>query len=129
VDLDVPPTYPIFAIGHASKNRKFESAITQSPAPPPPPPTYNIIIPPNYHLPQNYVHHSPSHHVPSLHDFLCALDEEQDDNVFQSFEPTFQEENIKVKHIKDLSDSQFVHLGITKIGWQIALRQASEKYA
>jgi hypothetical protein len=112
----------------------------QPPQPPPPHPKKKKYPPKkkkkkkkeNY-VPPNPVNHAPissSHNVPSLHDFLCALDKEQgEDNEFQALESVFQEQKIKVPHIKDLSDAQFVQLGITKIGWQIALRQESQKYA
>lgn len=129
VDLDTPPPYPVFAKGHASKN-----AGVQNP-PTPAPPSYNIILPSNYYPSNALPHHSIQHQpldslpVPSLYDFLSNLDEEEGvAGVFTAFESVFQKESIKVTHIKNLTDSQFVQLGVVRIGWQIALKQASEKY-
>ena len=132
IDFDTPPSYPMFAVGHTSKNAGIKNASTTCF------PGYNVMIPPTYHSP-NFLSHHPMHYdfpssshlrnVPSLCDFLHDLDKEQGENgVFEAFEPSFQKERIKVEHIKDLADSQFAQLGIDKIGWKIALRQASQRY-
>lgn len=128
----------MFAVGHAAKNVKVENAKIENSITPAFPP-YNIILPPNYLYPPTMFPHNPMHcspatgscsqNIPMLSDFLSALDEEQgEENVFKSLETSFQEEGIKVSHIKDLTDSQFERLGVTKVGWQISLKQASAKY-
>ena len=88
----------------------------------------NVFMPPNYCYPPPptmFPHHpmhcssssSCSQKIPNLYNFLCALDEEQGKaNVFKFFETSFQEEGIKVSHIKDLTDNQLVRLSVTKVG-------------
>ena len=119
-------------MAHASKSVGTKNAAI-------PTPTNYIVLPPNYYSPNLIPHHVMHHdspnssynqNVPSLYDFLCSLDEEHnEEGVFKSLEAAFQEERIQVKHIKDLTDSQLVQLGVVKIGWQIALKQASKRYS
>jgi len=125
----------MFASGHASKNAKVDNVKVENSIAPPFPPC-NIIIPPNYYYPSAMIPHNPmycpsssSQNIPSLYDFLHALDEQEGGgNIFKCLETFFQEEGIKVTYIKDLINSQLVKLGVTKVGWQITLKQTLAKY-
>jgi hypothetical protein len=53
---------------------------------------------------------------------------EKEKGTFTQFESAFLAEDIDVKHIKDLDDQEMVQLGVSKIGWRKALREASAIY-
>jgi SAM domain (Sterile alpha motif) len=72
----------------------------------------------------------PKMKTPSLYRFLSDLERELDkpEGTFMQFEHAFSAEEIEVQHIKNLSDQEMSQLGIVKIGWRKALRDASAMY-
>lgn len=103
--------------------------------PPAPPPFYGYGYP--YHpalpaaLPAAFPNHAaPKMKTPSLARFLRDLEEDlgKEEGTFSQFETALSLEEIEVQHIKDLSDQEMMQMGITKIGWRKALRDASAMY-
>lgn len=121
---------------HATKNNKTPT----TPQPSFPPYAYPYpMYPPPYGAPvpyQNYPFGSPTRasistvkSTPDLKCFLQELDEEYGkDGEYTQFLDSLEDEAVHVAHIKHLTAEQFERLGITGIGWQIALKKASEKY-
>ena len=118
-------------MGPASK-----TSVQHEPPPPhpffyPPPPFYGYAWPagPAGPLPANSNSISRTK-TPSLLQFLKDLEKDLDkaEGTFTQFEDAFTSEEIEVQHIKDLDDQEMIQLGITKIGWRKALRDASSLY-
>ncbi|CAG8700465.1 3703_t:CDS:2, partial [Scutellospora calospora] len=54
--------------------------------------------------------------IPTLHEFLETLDKKYNSNRgYLILEPAFAQEEITVNIIKDLSDAEFIKLGVNKI--------------
>jgi SAM domain (Sterile alpha motif) len=118
-------------VGPASK-----TSVQHEPPPPhpflyPPPPFYGYGWPagPAGPLPANSNSISRTK-TPSLLQFLKDLEKDLDkaEGTFTQFEDAFTSEEIDVQYIKDLDDQEMIQLGITKIGWRKALRDASSLY-
>lgn len=113
-------------MGPASK-----TSVQHEPPPPhsflyPPPPFYGYGWPAGP-LPANSNSLISRTKTPSLLQFLKDLEKDLDkaEGTFTQFEDAFTSEEIEVQHIKDLDDHEMIQLGITKIGWCKALRDAS----
>jgi hypothetical protein len=100
--------------------------------PPPPPPFYGYGYPYHPALPAGPFPNqlAPKTKTPTLLRFLRDLEEDlgKEEGTFTIFESAFSEEEIEVQYIKDLSDQEMIQMGIFKIGWRKALREASAMY-
>jgi hypothetical protein len=100
--------------------------------PPPPPPYFGYGYPYHPALPAGpFPNHSVSKtKTPSLSRFLKDLEEDlgKEEGTFTQFEDALSGEEIELQHIKDLSDQEMIQMGIFKIGWRKALRDASAMY-
>jgi len=129
---DIPPPVPLFAMSSASKAHPHNDT---TPFPyqqlQPPPPFYGYGYPYHPALPAAFPNHAaPKTKTPSLARFLKDLEEDlgKEEGTFSQFETALSLEEIEVQHIKDLSDQEMIQMGITKIGWRKALRDASTMY-
>ena len=97
------------------------------------------MYPPPYGAPPPYQHYpygsptrgsaSTANSTPDLKSFLQELDEVYGkDGEYMQFLDSLENDSVHVTHIKHLTAEQFERLGITRIGWQVALKKASEKY-
>jgi hypothetical protein len=84
----------------------------------------NLITP---NLPLNVS--SPSKQpIPSLDEFFTKLGESSGIGEFARFKSNFENEQITVDQIYDLTDAEFDQLGINKIGWRKAFRAMAQHY-
>ncbi|CAG8583132.1 14735_t:CDS:2 [Rhizophagus irregularis] len=77
-------------------------------------------------LPNNVLSFSRQQPVPSLDEFFDELSSKNEE--FLRFKSTFEDEQITVDQICDLTDAEFDQLGINKIGWRKAFRAAAQRY-
>lgn len=66
--------------------------------------------------------------VPSLDEFFTKLGANGDTEKLVDFKNIFENEQITVDQIHDLTDAEFDQLGVNKIGWRKAFRAASKCY-
>jgi hypothetical protein len=137
--VEEPPTFPFFKIGHATKNNP---ASTPQPSFPPPYPYPYPMYPPPYtpyttpsscqhgsHASPAHVNTSATQPTPSLEEFFQEVDREYGKSgEYMQFLQNFENEALCVPHIKYLTAEQFQKMGVTRIGWQIALKKVAEKY-
>ncbi|CAG8494250.1 10255_t:CDS:2 [Scutellospora calospora] len=65
----------------------------------------------------------------SLNKFFTELDKVYNGNgIYTSLEKSFEEQDIMVNSIKDLTDNQLIELGVSKVGWLINIRREAQKY-
>ncbi|SRR6266498_360114 len=140
--IEIAPTLPDFAAQHATK-KSIHPSTTHPPTFMPSQQmftTYPIHYPPpQYYSPYmtsesssfSNFNNSPSLEipVPSIEEFLKKLDKDEGDNGdFIQFINAFNEQNITVKHIKDLDDNEFQILGVKTIGWRKTIQGAAKQY-
>ncbi|PKB94793.1 hypothetical protein RhiirA5_435107 [Rhizophagus irregularis] len=77
-------------------------------------------------LPNNVLSFSRQQPVPSLDEFFDELSSKNGELL--RFKSTFEDEQITVDQICDLTDAEFDQLGINKIGWRKAFRAAAQRY-
>ena len=137
--IEIAPTLPDFAAQHATKKSVHPSTTH--------PPTFMpsqqmfTTYPIHYPPPQYYSSYMTSESssfsnfnnskipVPSIEEFLKKLDKDEGDNGdFIQFINAFNEQNITVKHIKDLDDNEFQILGVKTIGWRKTIQGAAKQY-
>ena len=66
--------------------------------------------------------------IPSLDEFFTKLDESSGIGELSRFKSNFENEQITVDQIYDLTDAEFDQLGINKIGWRKAFRAMAKHY-
>jgi len=130
---DEPPTYPLFRLGHATKNVLSAQSLPSAPS-------FVYAYPPPFGAFPSHPYYSnglPVHDsqalsakpAPSLEIFLQDLDKEYGKpGEYTQFLKAFENESIRVSHIKHLTSDHFENLGVQKIGWQIALTEGAEQY-
>ncbi|RIB20718.1 hypothetical protein C2G38_2244388 [Gigaspora rosea] len=141
-DMNSPPNHPIFQVSSKPRGIKarFEPTtpyfipipqLLYRPVPQTPFPQFQSIS----FLPQLSTSHyqSPiikdSGPIPTLEEFFYKVDKEENANgEITKYLDAFNQEAIRVKQIQSLTESQFNRLGVKKIGWQIALHEASQRY-
>ena len=65
----------------------------------------------------------------TLDEFFTKLNESSGGTgEFARFKNIFEDEWITVNQIYDLTDTEFDHLGVNKIGWRKAFKAASQRY-
>lgn len=66
--------------------------------------------------------------IPSLDEFFTKLDESSGIGEFAKFKSNFENEQITVDQIYDLTDAEFDQLGVNKIGWRKVFRTVAQHY-
>jgi SAM domain (Sterile alpha motif) len=140
--IEVAPTYPEFAVQHAAKRSKTAQPI--QPAQSTIMSSQMISSYPVQYLPSQYCVFSRESlapvsnfnssllsqlPIPSIKEFFEKVDEDEGSSGdFIQFIDTFNEQNISVKHIKDLNDDEFQMLGVKTIGWRKTILAAAKQY-
>jgi len=70
----------------------------------------------------------PTQSIPSLDVFFAKFDKSDSTREFIQFKSIFEDEQITVDQIHDLTDAEFDQLGVKKIGWRKAFRAAAKRY-
>jgi len=138
--IEIVPTHPDFAAQHATKNNVHSSATLMasqmsqmSQMYPVQPiqyisPQYCIVREPLAPVSTNFNTLSQLP-VPSIEEFLKKVDKDEGGTGnFVQFINVFNEQNISVKHIKDLDDNEFQLLGVKTISWRKTIKVAAKQY-
>ena len=135
--VEIAPTHPDFAVKHATKNNMHSTATLMPSQMPQMYPVQPIqYISPQYCMvsreslaPISNFNASSQLPIPSIEEFLKKIDKDEGDNGnFVQFIDVFNEQNISVKHIKDLDDKEFQILGVKTIGWRKTILAAAKQY-
>jgi hypothetical protein len=71
---------------------------------------------------------SPNQVIPSLDEFFAKFDSSNSTKELMQFKSMFEDEQITVDQIHDLTDAEFDQLGVKKIGWRKAFKTAAKRY-
>src|SRR6266498_1131841 len=132
--IEIAPTHSDFAAQHATKNNVHSLATLMATQ-------MSQMYPIQYISPQSYcMVREPLAHasnfnalsqlpISSIEEFLKKVDKDEGGNGdFVQFIDVFNEQNISVKHIKDLDDNEFQILGVKTIGWRKTIKAAAKQY-
>ncbi|CAB4473314.1 unnamed protein product [Rhizophagus irregularis] len=134
--IEIAPTHPDFAVQHATKNNVHSSATLMASQMSQMYPIQPIqYISPQYCMvreplaPVSNFSATSQLPIPSIEEFLKKIDKDEGDNGdFMQFIDVFNEQNISVKHIKDLDENDFQILGVKTIGWRKTIKAAAKRY-
>lgn len=134
--IEIAPTHPDFAVQHATKNNVHSSATLMASQMSQMYPIQPIqYISPQYCMvreplaPVSNFSVTSQLPIPSIEEFLKKIDKDEGDNGdFMQFIDVFNEQNISVKHIKDLDENDFQILGVKTIGWRKTIKAAAKRY-
>lgn len=134
--IEIAPTHSDFAVQHATKNNVHSSATLMASQMSQMYPIQPIqYISPQYCMireplaPVSNFSATSQLPIPSIEEFLKKIDKDEGGNGnFVQFIDVFNEQNISVKHIKDLDDNDFQILGVKTIGWRKTIKAAAKRY-